>query len=91
MYFTKGCALSSSLINCLRAALLIYASFFILISDVIYVKFQDSNGITFIGPSTYALKSMGDKLESKRIALKAGVNTIPGFDGVVKVSISHTH
>ena len=28
---------------------------------------------------------MGDKLESKRTALKAGVNTIPGFDGIVEV------
>ena len=29
---------------------------------------------------------MGDKLESKRIALNASVNTIPGFDGVIKVT-----
>ena len=27
---------------------------------------------------------MGDKLKSKQIAVKAQVNTIPGFDGVVK-------
>lgn len=27
---------------------------------------------------------MGDKIESKRIGLKAKVNVIPGFDGVVK-------
>lgn len=27
---------------------------------------------------------MGDKIESKRIGIKANVNTIPGFDGVVK-------
>lgn len=27
---------------------------------------------------------MGDKIESKRIGLKANVNVIPGFDGVVK-------
>ena len=28
---------------------------------------------------------MGDKIESKRAAHKAKVNTIPGHDGVVKV------
>lgn len=28
---------------------------------------------------------MGDKIESKLLAKKAKVNTIPGFDGVVKV------
>ena len=47
---------------------------------------KEKEGITFIGPSPYALKAMGDKLESKRIALKAKVNTIPGYDGVIKVS-----
>lgn len=26
---------------------------------------------------------MGDKLESKRAAMAAGVNTIPGYDGIV--------
>ena len=46
---------------------------------------KEKEGITFIGPSPYALKAMGDKLESKRIALKAKVNTIPGYDGVIKV------
>lgn len=44
----------------------------------------DHRGVTFIGPSTHALYVMGDKLESKRTATEAKVNTIPGFDGVVK-------
>lgn len=29
---------------------------------------------------------MGDKLESKRTAINAGVNTIPGYDGILEVS-----
>uniref|UniRef100_A0A8C3A8G7 Propionyl-CoA carboxylase alpha chain, mitochondrial n=1 Tax=Cyclopterus lumpus TaxID=8103 RepID=A0A8C3A8G7_CYCLU len=33
---------------------------------------------------TYALQAMGDKIESKLIAKAATVNTIPGYDGVVK-------
>ena len=37
----------------------------------------------FIGPNSFAIQSMGDKIESKRIAKKANVNCIPGFDGVV--------
>jgi len=41
-------------------------------------------GITFIGPPAHAIKAMGDKIASKRLARKAGVNTIPGHDGVVK-------
>lgn len=27
---------------------------------------------------------MGDKLESKRLAKEAGVNTIPGYDGIIE-------
>ncbi|KAF8788939.1 Propionyl-CoA carboxylase alpha chain like protein [Argiope bruennichi] len=41
-------------------------------------------GIVFIGPNWKSIAAMGDKIESKRIAAKARVNTIPGFDGVVK-------
>ncbi|KAL5004005.1 hypothetical protein ScPMuIL_017461 [Solemya velum] len=41
-------------------------------------------GVEFIGPSSKSIMSMGDKIESKRIATKAKVNMIPGHDGVVK-------
>ncbi|XP_063130720.1 propionyl-CoA carboxylase alpha chain, mitochondrial isoform X4 [Rattus norvegicus] len=40
--------------------------------------------VTFIGPDTHAIQAMGDKIESKLLAKRAKVNTIPGFDGVVK-------
>uniref|UniRef100_W5U7V4 Propionyl-CoA carboxylase alpha chain, mitochondrial n=1 Tax=Ictalurus punctatus TaxID=7998 RepID=W5U7V4_ICTPU len=43
-----------------------------------------SVGVAFIGPDTHAIQAMGDKIESKLIAKAAKVNTIPGFDGVVK-------
>ena len=38
---------------------------------------------TLIGPSIEAIKLMGDKIESKKIAVKAGVNTVPGTLDVV--------
>ncbi len=41
-------------------------------------------GITFIGPGEQAITSMGDKITSKRIAAEAGVNTIPGHEGVIE-------
>lgn len=47
---------------------------------------QARHGVTFIGPGAHAIRVMGDKLESKRTALQAGVSTIPGFDGIVKVT-----
>jgi len=44
----------------------------------------DAAGIAFIGPEKLAIESMGDKITSKRIAEKAGVNTIPGYTDVVR-------
>lgn len=49
-----------------------------------FAKALEENGIVFIGPKPHALKVMGDKLESKQIALDANVNTIPGFRGVIR-------
>ncbi|XP_053163808.1 propionyl-CoA carboxylase alpha chain, mitochondrial isoform X2 [Hemicordylus capensis] len=44
----------------------------------------ESEGVAFIGPDMLAIQAMGDKIESKLLAKNAEVNTIPGFDGVVK-------
>uniref|UniRef100_A0A8C1GAF0 Propionyl-CoA carboxylase subunit alpha n=1 Tax=Cyprinus carpio TaxID=7962 RepID=A0A8C1GAF0_CYPCA len=49
-----------------------------------FAKRLAAEGVTFIGPDTHAIQAMGDKIESKLIAKAAKVNTIPGFDGVVK-------
>jgi propionyl-CoA carboxylase alpha chain len=35
-------------------------------------------GIVFIGPPPHAIAAMGDKIESKKLAEKAGVSTVPG-------------
>jgi propionyl-CoA carboxylase alpha chain len=43
-------------------------------------------GITFIGPPPSAIAKMGDKIESKKIAAAAGVNTVPGVGGVLKTA-----
>ncbi|NWR51776.1 PCCA carboxylase, partial [Regulus satrapa] len=53
-------------------------------SCFIYRKQKSQKGVTFIGPDTHAIQAMGDKIESKLLAKNAKVNTIPGFDGVVK-------
>ncbi|NWX10418.1 PCCA carboxylase, partial [Caloenas nicobarica] len=53
-------------------------------SCFIYRKQRSWKGVTFIGPDTHAIQAMGDKIESKLLAKNAKVNTIPGFDGVVK-------
>jgi propionyl-CoA carboxylase alpha chain len=43
-----------------------------------------AQGIAFIGPETLAIKAMGDKIESKKLANKANVSTVPGYIGVIK-------
>ncbi len=40
-------------------------------------------GIVFIGPPRKAVAAMGDKIESKKLAKKAGVSTVPGHLGVI--------
>ncbi|MDV7338508.1 acetyl/propionyl/methylcrotonyl-CoA carboxylase subunit alpha [Terasakiella sp. A23] len=44
----------------------------------------DEAGIEFIGPEKLAIQAMGDKIESKLLAQKAGVSTVPGYTEVIK-------
>jgi propionyl-CoA carboxylase alpha chain len=41
-------------------------------------------GIVFVGPNVKAIEAMGDKIESKKLAAKAKVSTVPGHLGVIK-------
>ena len=43
-----------------------------------------SEGIEFIGPPVNAIAAMGDKIESKKLAMQAGVNVVPGFVGEIE-------
>ena len=40
-------------------------------------------GIIFIGPPPDAIAAMGDKIQSKKLAKKAGVNVVPGYLGEI--------
>ena len=50
----------------------------------IFMNRLEKEDITFIGPSEEPIRVMGDKIESKIFAIDAGVNTVPGHQGVVK-------
>merc|ERR1712038_885508 len=44
----------------------------------------EKEGIGFIGPGSYAIEVMGDKITSKKCAESAKVNVIPGDNRVIK-------
>jgi len=44
----------------------------------------EAAGITFIGPKPKSIAAMGDKIASKKLAIAAGVSTIPGYTDVIQ-------
>ena len=49
-----------------------------------FAKALAKAGIVFIGPNVKAIEAMGDKIESKKLAAKAKVSTVPGHLGVIE-------
>ncbi len=43
----------------------------------------EEEGIIFIGPKHYSVEQMGDKIASKKLALTAKVNVIPGYNDAI--------
>ena len=43
----------------------------------------EESGVVFIGPKHYSMAAMGDKIASKKLALEARVNTIPGHNAAI--------
>ena len=48
-----------------------------------FSKRLEEEGIVFIGPKHYSVAAMGDKIASKKLALKAKVNVIPGYNDAI--------
>ncbi|MEN9670123.1 MAG: hypothetical protein RL018_400, partial [Pseudomonadota bacterium] len=49
-----------------------------------FAKRVEEEGIVFIGPKHHSIAAMGDKIESKKLAGKAGVNCIPGVNDAIE-------
>lgn len=56
----------------------IHPGFGFLSENAHFVEALKKTDITFIGPDTLAIKAMGDKIESKKLALEANVSCVPG-------------
>uniref|UniRef100_UPI000E770081 ATP-binding protein n=1 Tax=Aurantiacibacter odishensis TaxID=1155476 RepID=UPI000E770081 len=48
-----------------------------------FVEALEAENIAFIGPPASAIAAMGDKIESKKLAKQAGVNTVPGSEDAI--------
>ena len=55
-----------------------------------FAQALEKEGVIFVGPSVHSIEKMGDKIESKKLALDAGVSTVPGHMGIVKDGVEAT-
>ncbi|WP_146363876.1 acetyl-CoA carboxylase biotin carboxylase subunit [Arthrobacter yangruifuii] len=48
-----------------------------------FAEMCETEGVGFVGPTSSIIRSMGDKIQAKKIARRAGVPTVPGSDGAI--------
>ncbi|WP_310539150.1 acetyl/propionyl/methylcrotonyl-CoA carboxylase subunit alpha [Phenylobacterium sp.] len=61
----------------------IHPGFGFLSENASFARRLESEGIVFIGPNPHAIEAMGDKIESKKFATRAGVSVVPGHVGEI--------
>jgi propionyl-CoA carboxylase alpha chain len=61
----------------------IHPGFGFLSESAAFAKRCAQEKIVFIGPNPHAIEAMGDKIESKKFATKAGVSVVPGHIGEI--------
>jgi len=62
----------------------IHPGFGFLSENAGFAERVEKEGLIWIGPNAHAIRAMGDKIESKRLAGEAGVSTIPGAPGEIE-------
>lgn len=74
-----------NIINAIRAsgASAVHPGYGFLSENASFANILKREGVTLIGPNASAIKKMGDKIEAKKIAVEAGVSTVPGYMGTI--------
>ena len=74
-----------TIIEAMRAtgAQAVHPGYGFLSENAAFSEAVEAEGKAFVGPGPFAIRAMGDKIESKKLAAEAGVDTIPGFLGVL--------
>ena len=65
------------------AAQAVHPGYGFLSENAAFCAALEKEGIVFIGPKAPAIEAMGDKIASKKLAIEAGVTTIPGHNQAV--------
>jgi len=66
------------------AAEAVHPGYGFLSENAAFCEALEREGIVFIGPQAHAIRAMGDKIASKKLAICAGVNAIPGYNEAVE-------
>ena len=61
----------------------VHPGFGFLSENASFARRLADEGLVFVGPNAVAIEAMGDKIESKKFAAKAGVSTVPGHVGEI--------
>lgn len=74
-----------NIINAIRAsgAQAVHPGYGFLAENANFANSLKREGVTLIGPSAGVIKQMGDKIEAKKVAIEAGVTTVPGYMGII--------
>lgn len=74
-----------NIINAIRTsgADAVHPGYGFLSENPLFASALEREGIKLIGPSTHAIRIMGDKIEAKKIAIESGVSTVPGYMGTI--------
>lgn len=59
----------------------IHPGFGFLSENADFAQACEDAGLTFIGPSAKAIRTLGDKVSCKNLAIKAGLPLVPGYQG----------
>lgn len=59
----------------------IHPGFGFLSENADFAEQCEKHGLTFIGPSSDAIRTLGDKVSFKNLAKKAGLPLVPGYEG----------
>ncbi len=62
----------------------IHPGYGFLAENIDFAQICNDCGITFIGPPVEAMRLLGDKVEARKLAIKADVHVCPGSDGAIE-------